>query len=120
MLRPFVLTLTNDQWDGLLEGDCPWLPPCCGNIGTSRGILMDARRDGTLPDWQVIRLLDNAVTHDVIREAWYGTPHPSPACSWAHRPGSPWPAIFQAIREWEPAAADRVDRLTSHLRTATS
>ena len=115
----FRINLTPEQWDGLLEGKCPWLPPCCGNIGATRGILRDAKANGGVisHSFQVIRLIDNAITHDVIREAWLGTPLANPKCSWAHREGSPWPTIFQALREWDPGVPDRVHRLTQPRRT---
>ena len=99
------LELTPDQWRGLLEddesGDCPWMPSCCGNIGSAREALRAAYENGgVFTDKDLNVFLSGAITHDVINEAWLGHPNPNPYCDWVHREGSPWPTIFQTLREY--------------------
>ena len=94
------ISLSQDQWDGLVEQPYRWFPPCCRVLDKARGELRKARDNGGIftPDG-VESFLCSAIPHHAISEAWHGQPDQDPECHWLHIEGSPWPSIFSALRD---------------------
>lgn len=96
--RTEKISLTAEQWVGIIDSDGEWLPHCCGSIGAARGVLTSVlQASGQIDARQARKILCEIGEHDKrgIVSILNGTADGS--MFWT-REGSPWFEIVRACR----------------------